>query len=117
MSSRRRGSPRPTSPARTPGTEPRVVTLAEAAVVAAVFVLAGTVKGVIGLGLPTVALGLLAASVGLERAMALMLVPSFVTNVWQAVAGRHLRGGLRRPSPRRPRPPAGRSAPDPARPR
>lgn len=75
------------------------MTLAEAAVVAAVFVLAGTVKGVIGLGLPTVALGLLAASVGLERAMALMLVPSFVTNVWQAVAGRHLRVVLRRTWP------------------
>lgn len=75
------------------------MTLAEAAVVAAVFVLAGTVKGVIGLGLPTVALGLLAASVGLEQAMALMLVPSFVTNVWQGLAGRHLRVVLRRTWP------------------
>lgn len=75
------------------------MTLAEATVVAAVFVLAGTVKGVIGLGLPTVALGLLAASVGLERAMALMLVPSFVTNVWQALAGRHTRAALHRTWP------------------
>lgn len=55
--------------------------------IASVFLLAGAVKGVIGFGLPTVALGLLTASVGLEAAMALMLAPSFVTNVWQALSG------------------------------
>ncbi|MDF1587439.1 sulfite exporter TauE/SafE family protein [Marinimicrococcus flavescens] len=51
------------------------------------FLLAGTVKGVVGLGLPTVALALLTATLGLQPAMALLLVPSFVTNVWQALAG------------------------------
>ena len=61
--------------------------MAEALLILIVFVLAGAVKGVIGLGLPTVALGLLTASVGLEAAMALMLAPSLVTNVWQAVVG------------------------------
>lgn len=53
------------------------------------FLAAGLVKGVIGLGLPTVALGLLAATLGLEPAMALMLVPAFVTNLWQAARGGH----------------------------
>ena len=53
------------------------------------FLIAGTVKGVIGLGLPTVSLALLTVAVGLPQAMALMLVPSFVTNVWQAVVGGH----------------------------
>ncbi len=51
------------------------------------FLLAGTVKGVIGLGLPSVSLGLLVAVLDLPTAMALLLVPSFVTNLWQAIAG------------------------------
>lgn len=51
------------------------------------FLLAGGVKGVIGLGLPTVSLAVLTATIGLQPAMALLLVPSFVTNVWQAVIG------------------------------
>ena len=54
-----------------------------------VFLLAGVVKGVIGLGLPTVSLGLLTATLGLPTAMALLLLPSFVTNVWQALIGGH----------------------------
>ena len=55
--------------------------------IAATFLLAGMVKGVIGLGLPTVSLALLTVALGLPQAMALLLVPSFVTNVWQAVVG------------------------------
>jgi hypothetical protein len=55
--------------------------------VAVTFLLAGGVKGVIGLGLPTVSLAVLTATVGLQPAMALLLVPSFVTNLWQAVVG------------------------------
>ncbi|MDD9905449.1 MAG: sulfite exporter TauE/SafE family protein [Rhodospirillaceae bacterium] len=55
--------------------------------VAATFLLAGGVKGVIGLGLPTVSLAILTATVGLQPAMALLLVPSFVTNLWQGVVG------------------------------
>ena len=55
--------------------------------IAATFLLAGMVKGVIGLGLPTVSLALMTVAVGLPQAMALLLVPSFVTNVWQAMVG------------------------------
>jgi uncharacterized membrane protein YfcA len=51
------------------------------------FLLAGAVKGVIGLGLPTVSLALLTVAIDLPNAMALLLVPSFVTNLWQAVVG------------------------------
>ncbi len=51
------------------------------------FLIAGTVKGVIGLGLPTVSLALLAVVIDLPTAMALLLVPSFATNLWQALAG------------------------------
>lgn len=60
------------------------------------FILAGFVKGVSGLGLPTVALALLTAMLGLTEAMVLMLVPSLVTNIWQALAGKALKDILRR---------------------
>ncbi len=60
------------------------------------FFLAGGVKGVIGLGLPTVSLALLAIAFDLTTAMALLLIPSLVTNAWQAVAGGYLAPLLRR---------------------
>lgn len=50
---------------------------------AAVFVLAGLVKGVVGLGLPTVSMALLALWMTPAEAAALLIVPSLVTNVWQ----------------------------------
>jgi uncharacterized membrane protein YfcA len=55
--------------------------------IAATFLLAGMVKGVIGLGLPTVAMGLLGSVMPPAEAAALLLVPSLVTNVWQLLAG------------------------------
>ncbi len=66
------------------------------AIVVLTFLLAGTVKGVIGLGLPSVSLAVLAVLFDLETAMALLLVPSFVTNVWQGVVGGNLRRILRK---------------------
>ena len=54
---------------------------------AAIFLLAGLVKGVIGMGLPTVAMGLLAVVLPPAEAAALLVVPSLVTNVWQLLAG------------------------------
>lgn len=55
--------------------------------VLAVFLLAGLVKGVIGLGLPTVAMGLLGLVMPPAQAAALLVVPSLVTNLWQLLAG------------------------------
>lgn len=60
------------------------------------FFLAGTVKGVIGLGLPTVSLALLTVAIDLPSAMALLLVPSFVTNLWQGLVGGHLKATVLR---------------------
>ena len=57
------------------------------AIVAAVFLIAGMVKGIIGMGLPTVSIGLLALDFGPKEAMALMLVPSLMTNIWQGIVG------------------------------
>ncbi len=51
------------------------------------FLIAGAVKGVIGLGLPTVSLAALTVALDLQSAMALLLVPSFVTNLWQSMVG------------------------------
>jgi uncharacterized membrane protein YfcA len=51
------------------------------------FLLAGLVKGVIGMGLPTVAMGVLALGLPPAEAAAILVVPSFVTNLWQLMAG------------------------------
>jgi uncharacterized protein len=55
--------------------------------IAAVFLLAGFVKGVIGLGLPTVSMGLLAVSMPPAHALAIVIVPGVLTNIWQTFAG------------------------------
>jgi len=68
-------------------------------IVMATFLLAGAVKGVIGLGLPTVSLALLTVALGLPQAMALLLAPSLATNAWQALAGTHTRTVLARTWP------------------
>lgn len=57
------------------------------AIASAVFVLAGLVKGIIGLGLPTIAVGLLSLFVTPAQAASWMLVPSLITNVWQIAFG------------------------------
>jgi len=63
------------------------------------FLLAGAVKGVIGLGLPTIAMGLLGLAMPPAQAAALLIVPSTLTNLWQLAAGGHLPALLRRLGP------------------
>ena len=62
----------------------------------AVFLLAGFVKGVIGLGLPTVAMGLLATRMIPAHALAIVVVPAILTNIWQTFGGPYLRSIVRR---------------------
>lgn len=57
------------------------------AAIAATFFAAGIVKGVTGMGLPTVAMGVLGSLISPLTAATLLIVPSFVTNVWQLFAG------------------------------
>jgi len=64
--------------------------------VLAIFLVAGMVKGVIGLGLPTVSLAALTVAVDLPAAVALMVVPSAVTNIWQGLDGGHFSALIRR---------------------
>ena len=56
-------------------------------VIAATFFVAGVVKGVTGMGLPTVAMGVLGAALSPLAAAGLLIVPAFVTNVWQLCSG------------------------------
>ena len=60
------------------------------------FLLAGGVKGVVGLGLPTVSVALLSAAFGIEAALPLLVIPSFVTNVWQGAIGGNAMALVRR---------------------
>jgi uncharacterized membrane protein YfcA len=64
--------------------------------IGAVFALAGLAKGVTGLGLPTISMGLLATIMPPVQAAAILLLPSLVTNVWQMIAGPTLGVVLRR---------------------
>jgi uncharacterized membrane protein YfcA len=70
--------------------------LAAAALVAGIFVLGGFVTGVVGFGLPTITLGLLALTRPLPEAMALAVAPTLATNLWQGLAGGQLRPTLAR---------------------
>ena len=74
--------------------------LALLAVAVPAYLLAGAIKGLIGIGLPTMAIGLTAQFVEAREAIALVLVPMLVANAWQvarsgapgAVVGRVWRG-------------------------
>ncbi len=65
--------------------------LPQALIVAGIFLLGGFVKGVVGFGLPTITLGLLALTRPLPEAMALAVAPTLATNIWQGLAGGQLR--------------------------
>ncbi|BCG71906.1 membrane protein [Mesorhizobium sp. 113-1-2] len=67
-----------------------------AAWIGAVFLAAGFVKGVVGMGLPTVAMGLLAVTMPPVEAAALLLIPSLVTNLWQLFTGPSFGGLVKR---------------------
>lgn len=61
-----------------------------------VLLLAGLIKGVVGLGLPTVTVALMTALVGFKAAIAVMLLPSLITNFWQMVTGGHFKALAKR---------------------
>jgi uncharacterized membrane protein YfcA len=63
------------------------------------YLLAGSVKGVIGMGLPTVALALLASAMTPAQAAAILIAPSILTNVWQMLTGPYLLAVARRLGP------------------
>lgn len=60
------------------------------------FLAAGLVKGITGMGLPTVAMGLLGAVMAPSAAATLLLAPALVSNLWQLAAGPATTGLVRR---------------------
>lgn len=64
--------------------------------IALTFLFAGWVKGVVGMGLPTMAMGALGLAMPPVQAAALLVIPSLVTNVWQLLAGPSITRVLRR---------------------
>src|SRR5262245_46984691 len=70
--------------------------LATLTVGALTFFLGGAVKGAIGAGLPAVAMGLLTFVMPPAQAAALLIEPTFATNIWQAAAGSRMLALLRR---------------------
>lgn len=63
---------------------------------AGAFLAGGTVKGVLGIGLPLIAVPLLATALDLQTAVALMIVPVTSSNLLQAVQGGHYGKAVRR---------------------
>jgi uncharacterized protein len=64
--------------------------------IAVALLLAGFIKGALGLGLPTVSMGLLAVTMPPGQALAIVIVPAILTNIWQTFVGPYLRDILRR---------------------
>lgn len=67
-----------------------------ASVCAIAMIAGGTVKGVVGIGLPLVSLPVMASFIPVPKAMALLLLSSFATSVWQTFQGGLFRASLRR---------------------
>jgi uncharacterized membrane protein YfcA len=72
------------------------MTVTQMLVIAGAFIAAGIAKGAIGMGLPPIALALMTFAVRPEDALALMVIPSMATNIWQAIYGRDFLKLLRR---------------------
>ncbi len=66
------------------------------AIIAFAFTAAGTIKGAIGVGLPTTAIAILGTGLGLREAIPILIVPSLVANIWQIMRGGELLLLLRR---------------------
>lgn len=66
------------------------------AIAVAVFLLAGIIKGMIGIGLPTASVGMLSQVIDPRIAIALIVFPSLLSNAWQVWRMGDMLGALRR---------------------
>lgn len=62
----------------------------------AVFLIAGVVKGLVGMGLPTIVIAMTSLVLPLTESIALIALPTIFSNVWQAAVGGNFRAILRR---------------------
>ncbi|MFK5979065.1 MAG: sulfite exporter TauE/SafE family protein [Rhizobiaceae bacterium] len=65
-------------------------------VILAVFLFCGAVKGIVGFGLPVLAIALLSLTFDARIGMVLVLMPAITTNVWQCFVGNGLIEIMRR---------------------
>lgn len=65
----------------------------------AIFALAGYVKGLTAIGLPTIGVALLSFGMPIAEAMALIALPALSSNFWQAISGGNFHALLRRLAP------------------
>ncbi|MFL2813147.1 MAG: TSUP family transporter [Candidatus Puniceispirillales bacterium] len=56
-----------------------------------IFFISGLIKGIIGMGLPTISLLLLTLFLDLSTAITLIIIPSLITNLWQGIFGKFLK--------------------------
>ena len=66
------------------------------AIAAVAFTVAGFVKGVVGFGFPIITLIILTLTIGLLDALAIIVFPTIVTNIWQGLSGPFLKDIARR---------------------
>ncbi len=74
----------------------RHMTALQMTAIAVAFTVAGIAKGAIGMGMPPIAIGIMSFALPLESAIAIMVLPTMVTNIWQAVYGGGFRPLMRR---------------------
>ena len=67
-----------------------------AALVFATLFVTAMLKGMVGLGLSTGSVAVLAALYGVEAAITILVLPTLAANLWQGAAGKHLRSIVRR---------------------
>jgi uncharacterized membrane protein YfcA len=56
-------------------------------IIAVAFLVAGTIKGAMGAGLPTTSIAIMGAALGLREAVPLLVVPAIASNLWLVVQG------------------------------
>ena len=53
------------------------------ATVIVAFLVAGVVKGALSMELPTISIAIIGVALGLREAIPVLMIPSFLTNLWQ----------------------------------
>ena len=73
------------------GSKPPWVGISISSAIFLIFTLAGLIKGVIGVGLPTVSLALLSFILDIKESIAIVLIPIILTNFYQMIDGKYLK--------------------------
>ena len=60
------------------------MTIETLAAITVAFLVAGTVKGMVGMGLPTISVAIMGGVLGLREAIPILMLPSLIANIWQS---------------------------------